>query len=67
MDKRIGLILQKLNIQYPNPSKLPPEAIEAKLKGDVNKACSLIIDEFGCSYDEAHDALSAWPIEGQSK
>jgi hypothetical protein len=63
MDKKISLILLKLNVQYPNPSKLSPKVIEEKHKGNINAACSLIMDEYGCSYDEAHYALSIWPAE----
>jgi hypothetical protein len=64
MDKKIGLLLHKLNIQYPNPSKLSTEVIEEKSKGNISNACSLIMKEHGCSYDEAYYALSLWPAEG---
>jgi hypothetical protein len=63
MDKKINLLLHKLNIQYPNPSKLSSEVIEEKSKGNIIKACSLIMEEYGCSYDEAYYALSLWPAE----
>lgn len=63
MDKKIGLLLHKLNVQYPKPSELPSEAIEEKTKGNIRAACSLIMNEFGCSYDEAYYALSIWPAE----
>lgn len=63
MDKKIDLLLHKLNIQYPNPSKLSSEVIEEKSKGNISKACSLIMKEYGCSYDEANYALSIWPAE----
>ena len=57
----LDTIIKHLTIKYLGSYQLSDKIIELKSQDDLAQACKLIMEEFGCSYEEANIAISNWP------
>ncbi len=65
--KRLDAIIKHLTIKYPSSYQLSDKIIELKKQDDYAPACKLIMEEFGCSYEEANTAISNWHEDIKNK